>query len=166
VSRMMAVAARELRERWLLFPAGLAVGCAPLVLPAFGLPHEATPFVGALFALLLGLIAALVAGASMLARDTLDGRLGFLFTRPVSWPAIWGGKWLAAIVLVAGSAGLAALPWVLIHAPERHGGSWREAFLDLVGSTFLRRGEPPRGHHPGPRPRRPRPGSRGDPGAG
>jgi hypothetical protein len=137
VSRMLAVAARELRERWLLFPAGLAIGLAPLVPPAFGLPREATPAVGALSALLLGLIAALVAGASMLARDTLDGRLGFLFSRPVSWPAIWGGKWLAAIVLVAGSAGLAALPWVLVHDLERQGGSWRVAFVDPQGSTFF-----------------------------
>ena len=36
----------------------------------------------------------------MLARDTADGRLGFLFSRPLPWGTIWGGKWLAALVLV------------------------------------------------------------------
>jgi hypothetical protein len=136
VSQTLAVAARELRERWLLFPAGLVLGFAPLVLPAFGLPREGAPLVGVFIALLLGLVAALVAGASMLARDTLDGRLAFLFSRPVSWPAIWGGKWLAALVLVAGSAALAILPWMLVH-PPRPDGSWGTALRDPQGSSFF-----------------------------
>ena len=97
------MAARELRERWLLFPAGLALGCVPLVLPAFGVPRDAAG-VGLLAAMLLGAAAAVVIGSSMLARDAANGRLGFLFSRPVAWPAIWGGKWLAAIVLVGRAA--------------------------------------------------------------
>lgn len=137
MSQTLAVAARELRERWLLFPAGLALGFLPLVLPSFDImPPEGAPLVGGLVALLVGLVASLVAGGSMLARDTLDGRLGFLFSRPVSWPALWGGKWLAAIVLVAGSAALAALPWTLVNLRPR-GGSWGSALLDTQGSAFF-----------------------------
>jgi hypothetical protein len=134
---MLAVAARELRERWLLFPAGLVLGLITLALPAFGIRADKAPVVGLLIAILLGAVAALVIGSSMLARDAADGRLGFLFSRPVPWPAIWGGKWLAALVLVAGSASLAVLPWILVHPPDTHGGSWRAVLLDLQGSTFF-----------------------------
>ena len=36
MSKLLAVAARELRERWLLFPGALLAGLAPFVFPAFG----------------------------------------------------------------------------------------------------------------------------------
>ncbi len=139
MSKALAVAARELRERWLLFPGGLALGCVPLILPAFGLPEDASPTLGLFVALLLGAISALVIGSSMLARDASDGRLGFLFSRPVPWGAIWGGKWLAAIVLVTGSGALAALPWMLVYppSPDAHARSWVEALLDVQGTAFF-----------------------------
>ena len=60
----------------------------------------------------LGAAAAVVIGSSMLARDAANGRLGFLFSRPVPWPAIWAGKWAAALVLVAATGILAAIPWM------------------------------------------------------
>ena len=139
MSKALAVAARELRERWLLFPGGLALGCVPLILPAFGLPGDVPPTLGLFVALLLGAISALVIGSSMLARDASDGRLGFLFSRPVPWGAIWGGKWLAAIVLVTGSGALAALPWMLVYppSPDAHASSWVEALLDAQGTAFF-----------------------------
>jgi hypothetical protein len=124
MSRLLAVAARELRERWLLFPASLVFGLNPLVLPAFGVDKRAMPFVGVVTALGLSAAAALIMGSTMLARDTANGRLGFLFTRPLSWPTIWGGKWLAAIVLVASSGVLAAIPFMVAYPSESHGGSW------------------------------------------
>jgi hypothetical protein len=134
MSKLLAVAARELRERWLLFPGALASGCFPLVLPAFGVERELMPVVGAVGAILLGLAAGLIAGASMLARDAANGRLGFLFSRPVSWPVIWGGKWLAAIVLVVLGGFLAAIPWMVAYPLEtvggHHGGSWLRAMTD------------------------------------
>jgi hypothetical protein len=136
MSRLLAVAARELRERWLLFPAGLVLGFFPLALPAFGVKREDSGFVGLFEALCLGMAAAVVIGSSMLARDAANGRLGFLFSRPVSWPAIWGGKWLAALVLVASSGLLAAVPWMTVYPPETHGGSWVRAMLDGPGTVF------------------------------
>jgi len=141
MSKLLAVAARELHERWLLFPAALAVGFFPLVLPAFGLSRDIMPVVGMVSAVLLGAAAGLITGASMLARDAANGRLGFLFSRPVSWSAIWGGKWVAAIVLVVASGMLAAIPWMLAFPPStvggHHGGSWLRAMLDSQGAAFL-----------------------------
>ncbi len=142
MSKLLAVAARELRERWLLFPGALASGCFPLVLPAFGVEREVMPVVGAVGAILLGVAAGLIAGASMLARDTANGRLGFLFSRPVSWPVIWGGKWLAALVLVVLTGFLAAIPWMvafpLTTVGGHHGGSWLRAMSDdPQGAVFF-----------------------------
>jgi hypothetical protein len=137
MSRLLAVTARELRERWLLFPAGLAIGFVPLVLPAFGVRRGDSQFVGLFSALVLGAAAAVVMGSSMLARDASNGRLGFLFSRPLPWGTIWGGKWLAAVVLVVATGFLAAIPWMAVYAPETHGGSWLTALLDGPGSAFL-----------------------------
>jgi hypothetical protein len=137
MSRLLAVAARELRERWLLFPAALVLGLIPFVLPAFGVDREAMPILGLMTAVGLGTAAAVLVGSTMLARDAANGRLGFLFSRPLSWPAIWGGKWLAAVVLVTSSAALAASPFMAVYPPESHGGSWLRALADGPGWAFL-----------------------------
>ena len=131
MSRLLAVAARELRERWLLFPAALALGFVPFALPALGVKRDHAPVVGLAFAALFGVAAAVVIGSSMLARDSASGRLGFLFSRPVAWPTIWGGKWLAAVVLVAGCTVLAAVPWMVGY--PHHSGSW----FDAIGGDQL-----------------------------
>ena len=75
MSKLLAVAARELRERWLLFPGAFVAGCFPLLLPAFGVSREHAPTAGAMGAVLLGVAAAVVIGSSMLARDAANGRL-------------------------------------------------------------------------------------------
>jgi hypothetical protein len=140
MSRLLAVAARELRERWILFPAAVVIGFSPFVLPAFGVNREAALTVGLMGAVLLGAAAAVVIGSSMLARDAANGRLGFLFSRPVSWPTIWGGKWLAALVLVVASGFLAAIPWMVAFPPTTLGGrhdSWLRAMLDAPGAAFF-----------------------------
>ena len=141
MSKLLAVAGRELRERWLLFPGALASGCFPLVLPAFGLERDVMPVVGTVGAVLLGLAAAVIVGSSMLARDAANGRLGFLFSRPVPWPAIWAGKWAAALVLVVATGFLAAIPWMaafpLSEVGGHHGDSWLRAMLDGPGAVFL-----------------------------
>jgi hypothetical protein len=137
MNRLLAVAARELRERWLLFPGSLAFGFNPIVMPAFGVDRQVVPVVGVATAIGLGAAAAVVIGSTMLARDAANGRLGFLFSRPLSWPTIWGGKWLAAIVLVTGSAALAAIPFMATYTPQSHGGSWLRTLPDGPAWTFL-----------------------------
>jgi hypothetical protein len=141
VRKLLAVAARELRERWLLFPASFVFGFNPLVLPAFGVDRQVMPEVGLMTSIGFGAAAAVLMGSTMLARDASNGRLGFLFSRPVSWPAIWGGKWLAALVLVVSSGLLAAIPWMtafpLASIGGHHGDSWIRAMLDGPGSAFV-----------------------------
>ena len=142
MSKLLAVAARELRERWLLFPGALAVGFFPLVLPAFGVERDVMPVVGVVGAVFFGLGAAVVIGSSMLARDAANGRLGFLFSRPVSWPVIWGGKWLAALVLAVSTGLLASIPWMVAYplstVKGHRGGSWLRAMSDdPQGAAFF-----------------------------
>ena len=59
----------------------------------------------------------------------------------MSWPAIWGGKWLAALVLVVSSGFLAAIPWMtafpLASIGGHHGDSWLRLMLDGPGSIFV-----------------------------
>ena len=140
MNRLLAVAARELRERWLLFPGAFVAGCFPLVLPAFGVSRELMPTVGATGAVLLAAGAAVVIGSSMLARDAANGRLGFLFSRPLPWGTIWGGKWLAAIALAAATAFLNAIPWMAAYPLSslggRHGDSWLLMLLDGPGTVL------------------------------
>ena len=140
MNSLLAVAARELRERWLLFPGAFVAGFFPLVLPAFGVKRELVPTVGATGAALLGAAAAVVIGSSMLARDATNGRLGFLFSRPLPWGTIWGGKWLAAIALAAASAFLCAIPsmaaYPLSSLGGHHGDSWLRMLLDGPGMAF------------------------------
>ena len=140
MSRLLAVAARELRERWLLFPGAFVAGFLTLVMPAFGVSRELVPTMGLVGAALLGAAAAVIVGSSMLARDTADGRLGFLFSRPLPWATIWGGKWLAAIVLAAASAFLYSIPWMTVHPISslggRHGDSWLLAMLGGPGAAL------------------------------
>ncbi|MGE5125715.1 MAG: hypothetical protein ACM3PV_05460 [Betaproteobacteria bacterium] len=137
MNRLLAVAARELRERWLLFPAALVLGLIPFVLPAFGVDRRDMPILGLMTAVGLGTAAAVLIGSTMLARDAANGRLGFLFSRPLSWPTIWGGKWLAAVVLVTSSAALAASPFIAVYPPQSHGGSWLRALADGPAWTFF-----------------------------
>ena len=136
--KLLAVAARELRERWILFPASFVLGFNPLVLPAFGVDRRVMPELGLATSVLLGAGAAVVMGSTMLARDVSNGRLGFLFSRPLSWRTIWGGKWLAALVLVVTSGLLAAIPWMtaypLASIGGHHGDSWIRAMLDGPGA--------------------------------
>ena len=122
---LLAMTARELRERWLLFPASLAVRLQPPRAPCLrrgqaghAVRRRGRPPLG------LGAARRCLMGSTMLARDAANGRLGFLFSRPLSWPTIWGGKWLAALVLVASSGVLAAIPFMAAYPSESHGGSW------------------------------------------
>jgi hypothetical protein len=140
MSRLLAVAARELRERWLLFPGAFVAGSLPLLMPAFGVSRELIPTMGLTGAALLGAAAAVVIGSSMLARDAANGRLGFLFSRPLPWGTIWGGKWLAAIALATASAFLYCIPWMAAYPLSslggHHGDSWLRAILDGPGMAF------------------------------
>jgi hypothetical protein len=117
----LAVAERELRERWAVFPAALAAGLVALAAPLLPwLPGEGFRDRCAVMALVLGtaLAAGLAVsfGASMIGRDLRERRLGFYFAKPISSSALWFGKLAAGWLLVVGAAVLTLLPAVLVGA--------------------------------------------------
>lgn len=114
--KALVVASREVRERWLLLAAGLALGGVSLAFPALARHPRWGDLAGALGAGSLAVAAGLLTGSSMLARDAAEGRLAFLLARPVSWFHVWVGKWMAALALVLGSGLLVGLPWILLRS--------------------------------------------------
>jgi hypothetical protein len=99
---MLAVTRREIEERWTWLGLSAALALLPLAAPLIGvhdLDLEAT--VALILFCLLAAVSTLVVGASVMAGDLVQGRLGFLLARPVSWPSIWAGKLVAAMLLSA-----------------------------------------------------------------
>jgi hypothetical protein len=107
----IAITARELRERWTLPLATFCFGFVPLVLALRA--GERPLSISLILAMPTAWTVALMLGASVIARDLGDGRLGFFFARPVPWWAIAGGKLLAALLLTLATAFSAALPSLL-----------------------------------------------------
>jgi hypothetical protein len=104
MSALVAIAARELRQRamWPLF--SFAVGFLPFLIPSSReLLRTSGSVVAVPVALLLVTVASLLMGSSVLAGDVVQGRIGFFWSRPVSWWAVWGGKLLAAFALATSS---------------------------------------------------------------
>jgi hypothetical protein len=135
--KTLAVAAREIQERWLLLAGGLALGFVPLVIPHLDgrLNRDAVAPVGLVMAILIGGFAAILAGGTMFVRDAEDGRLAFLLGKPVSWPSIWAGKWAAAALLAGASGLLASIPWMVVFPPETKT-SWWSAMANAQGWVF------------------------------
>jgi hypothetical protein len=144
----LAVFEREVVERRLLVLAALFLGLVPLVTPWLpGLEQRGGPEVRSGTALALALCfslgLALILGATVVARDLAERRLGFYFSRPVTGWAIWAGKLAGAAALALGAGLLILLPAT---AWERHldfGGWWgsllpgRGLALDVAGAALL-----------------------------
>jgi len=110
------IAARELRDRlrWFLVAAALAVVPFVAVVAlrenrALGVTTAAL-FLAAVYA--LGLAVAL--GVSMVGKELAERRMSFLFAKPVSAAAIWGGKVAAALITIYGAAAIVVLPAVVL----------------------------------------------------
>ncbi|OYW07204.1 MAG: hypothetical protein B7X11_00265 [Acidobacteria bacterium 37-65-4] len=111
----LVVAARDFREKWTVFVAALVAGLVALVVPFFSSvgahnTRDARDLMALIFAGAFAFGVAVVAGAGMINRDLTERRLGFLFARPLSAAAIWGGKVLACWVLAVGSGLVVLLP--------------------------------------------------------
>jgi hypothetical protein len=111
VRALVAIMARELRERWTLPLAVFCFGFVPLLLALR--VGERPRAVSLVLAAPVGWTVALLLGGSVIARDLGDGRLAFFFARPVPWWAIAGGKLLAGLLLTLGTTVAAALPAML-----------------------------------------------------
>jgi hypothetical protein len=105
---LLAITARELRERWMLPFALFCWGFVLLFLVRYvditARPLAIMTAVPAAWAL------ALLMGGSVIARDLADGHLAFFFARPVPWWSIAGGKLLAALLLALLAPAAAVLP--------------------------------------------------------
>lgn len=114
----LAVAAREIAERKLLFLGAFAAGLLPLgfpLLPALrGNAHDARSVAMFLLAATIAAAFPLVLGATILASDIAQKRLAFYFSRPLSAASIWAGKLLGALLISVGCATLAAVPVLLV----------------------------------------------------
>jgi hypothetical protein len=111
MSALLAIAGRELRERWGLPLAAFCWGLVLLV-PILRYDEKALSL-APVAAVPAAWVVALLMGGSVIARDLADGRLAFFFARPVPWWAIAGGKLLAALALTLATAVAGAVPTLL-----------------------------------------------------
>jgi hypothetical protein len=116
-----AILQREVRLRSGLLPLALIVGLTPWLSPALGVDRGA---VATVMVIVVGAMAIVLTGASVIASDLADGRLGFLFARPIPWWSIWGAKMLAALLLTAASLALVFLPAFVAGDLGLDGGGW------------------------------------------
>ena len=115
---LLALARREIVERGLVFAAAAAASVLPFAVPLVrGLSGsarvEARQTIAAVLAGSFAIGIALVLGASVVARDLKEKRLGFYFARPLSSFSIWAGKLGAAWALSLTAAAIVLLPSIL-----------------------------------------------------
>jgi ABC-type transport system involved in multi-copper enzyme maturation permease subunit len=126
MSHVLAIARREIEERAFVFVAGIAIALVSLVVlfvpqGSFSDRKTAVVILGFFLGVAFTWSLALILGATLVGRELSEKRLSFYFARPVSGVAIWFGKLLAAIALLAVS-------FVIVHAiPFGAGGSeWQK----------------------------------------
>ena len=106
---LFLVAHREVLANHRVFWIAALTGLLPLWLPLSpGLGNWAPSEVGTVGALLCVMMEVLILsiafGWSMIGRDLVEQRLSFYFSRPISSSAIWAGKFLGTVVVIAGAA--------------------------------------------------------------
>src|ERR1039458_3522177 len=114
----LAVAAREIAERKLLFLGALVAGLLPLGFPLLpvlrGNSRDARSVAVLLLAATIAVAFPLVLGATILVGDIAQKRLGFYFSRPLPAASIWAGKLLGSLLISVGCAFLAAAPVIFV----------------------------------------------------
>lgn len=115
----LLIAMREVKERRAVLVAALVAGllafAGPLV-PGVGAERagEARDVLAAIFAFGFGMILAVLLGATAVARDLAENRLGFDFARPIGGLAIWSGRIGAAVGLTLAAMIVVAAPAMLV----------------------------------------------------
>jgi hypothetical protein len=121
----VAIAAREIAQRWVLLAVAAVLGWLPVVgmyLDRAGaLPFGIAPLVVYVVARAFWIVAFAV-GMSLLGRQLHDGKLAFYFARPVSGWAIAGGKLIGAGAAVLLAELLVLAPTAL--QSETFDGAW------------------------------------------
>jgi hypothetical protein len=139
-----AVLCREIVERRLLLLAAVLVGLVPLAvpfLPGVNAPDPGEIRTGTALALCLVVTAvlALTLGATVIAGDLSERRLGFYFSRPLAGWAIWAGKLVGAAALCMGAGLLVLLPSLLLDPRVEIGPSWwlGDSWIRTLPAFFL-----------------------------
>jgi hypothetical protein len=144
----LVVAARDFREKWTVFIAALVAGFVALVVPFFSTvgarnARDARDLMALIFAGAFAFGVAVVGGAGMINRELVERRHGFLFARPLSAAAIWGGKVLACWLLAVGSGVVVLLPAAFasggFHIPgvSLRSGGGAAVFASAAGEVLL-----------------------------
>jgi len=134
-----AVLCRELAERRLFLLGAAMVGLFPLLVPLLpGVagrdPAEVRTGTAVALCLIIGGILSLALGASVIAADLSERRLGFYFARPIAGWAIWAGKVAGAAALAVSAALLVLLPTLLVERRFDVGTPW------WMGDAWIRNG--------------------------
>lgn len=119
MSKTLAIAAREIAERRAVLIAAAVGGLLPFASPLLpgvgpGRVAEARDAMALGVALAFGGATALAMGATVVARDLSEKRMTFDFARPLSWRAIWGGRFLGAIALTLFVTAIVLLPAAVV----------------------------------------------------
>lgn len=119
MSGALAVASREISGKRTIFVAALVAGLLPFASPLFpGVRAdrwaEARDLMAVVLATAFAVGTAVVAGATAVARDLSERRLGFDFSRPLGAGAIWSGRFLGAVSLTLLVLALVLLPTSLV----------------------------------------------------
>lgn len=139
-SAVLAVAARELRERRLIVMTAVVAGLLPFALRAVLADRGVGDAAGLLVGLGFSAAVALVLGATLVASDAASGRLRFFLARPLSASALWAGKLLAAVTLVLLSLLLTYVPALVVQAGWRFSlerGVWNGLGFHYEGPELL-----------------------------
>ncbi len=106
MTHVFAIARREIEERAFIFVEAIAIALiSPVILAipygSFSDRKSAVVMLGFVLSIAFTWALALILGATLVGRELSERRLSFFFTRPVSGAAVWFGKLLAAVVLLA-----------------------------------------------------------------
>jgi len=132
MSGALQLARLEIVRRWQVLAAGLAAGLLPLAAPLVFErldPTEVRFLMAGVIALIFTLVVGGAVGATMVASETAEGRMGFYFARPLSGLAIWAGKLAGSMIVVVGAALAVLLPSTLLAG----GPGQRLRFAELAG---------------------------------
>jgi hypothetical protein len=114
----LAVAAREIAERKILFLGAFVTGLLPLgfpLIPALrGNSRDARSVAVLLGAAIVAVALSLAFGATVLVGDIVQKRFSFYLSRPLSSLSIWAGKILAAFSITAACVVLTVAPLFLV----------------------------------------------------
>jgi len=141
----LLIAMREAQERRAVLAAALVAGLLPFASPLLpgvsaARAGEARDAMAAVLALGFGLILSLLLGATAIARDLAENRLGFDFARPIGGLAIWAGRLGAAVGLTLTAMAIVLAPAALVGGglalPDR-AGTVGELWLVVLGAVPL-----------------------------